>query len=418
MSVGVLRRYAVPVTIALPIALAGLVAGDGRLPSPFHPDESTVRTVSSPGGLGIRDLPRDPRLPDPSDLSGAHPVTQPVGTSAVRQAAAREESPGPDTSDLALPARVLQAYRSAARDLARSDSSCHLDWPLLAGIGKVESGHAYGGEVDRRGDTLVPILGPVLDGGPGVAAIPDTDDGRWDTDETWDRAVGPMQFIPSSWNIYGQDGNDDGDRDPNNVNDASLASADYLCAYDRDVSVRKERRAAVFSYNHSWDYVDLVLAWADAYAGGTPVLTGSLALALEDPTKPPAGGGAGGTGAGDDTDASGAVTATATPTAPASAAPVAEPTGATDVATGGSTPEPTATAEASPTAEPTPAESTAEPTPDPCPTPTGTPSPDETGPTPTGSETAEPTPTPTGTATSDEPDPSGTATPEPTPTCP
>src|SRR5829696_6419350 len=244
MSVGVLRRYAVPVSVALPIALGGLALGDGRLPVPLRPDESAVHTVTVPGGLGIRDLPADPRLPDAAEQSGAHPVSYPVGTSAVRQAVAREEAPGPDTRDLALPARVLQAYQSAARDLARSDASCHLDWPLLAGIGKVESGHAFGGEVDRHGDTLRPILGPVLDGGPGVAAIPDTDDGRWDTDDTWDRAVGPMQFIPSSWSIYGRDGNSDDKRDPNNVNDASLASADYLCGYDRDVSVRKERRAA------------------------------------------------------------------------------------------------------------------------------------------------------------------------------
>jgi hypothetical protein len=422
MSVGVLRRYAVPVTVALPIALAGLVAGDGRLPSPFHPDDSTVRTVTSPGGLGIRDLPHDPRLPDASDSSGAHPVTYPVGTSAVRQAAVREKAPGPDTSDLALPARVLQAYQSAARVLHRSDASCRLDWPLLAGIGKVESGHAYGGEVNRRGDTLVPILGPVLDGGAGVAAIPDTDDGRWDTDETWDRAVGPMQFIPSSWSLHGQDGNHDGNRDPNNVNDASLASADYLCAGGRDVSERKQRRAAVFSYNHSWDYVDLVLAWADAYAGGTPVLTGSLAMALDGPAKRSKdGGGHDGSGTGDaPADATGEVGTTAPP----SAAPVAEPTASAepgDAGSGGSTPEATASSDPVQTAEPTPSQTTAEPNPtttaeptkDPCPSPTETPSAESTA-TPTGSATAEPGATPTATET---PDPSGTTTPDPSPTC-
>ena len=416
MSVGVLRRYAVPVSVALPIALAGLALGDGGLPTPFQPDESAVHTVTSAGGLGIRDLPPDPRIPDPSDLSGAHPVTYPVGTSAVRQAAAREGAPGPDTSDLALPARVLQAYQSAARDLRSSDASCHLDWPLLAGIGKVESGHAYGGEVDRHGDTLVPILGPVLDGGPGVAAIPDTDGGRWDTDETWDRAVGPMQFIPSTWSIHGADGNSDGKQDPNNVNDASLAAGDYLCADGRDVSIRKQRRAAVFSYNHSWDYVDLVLAWADAYAGGTPVLTGSLAMAIEDPLKKSKDSGSGadadaGAGAG-----SGGATVGVTPTAPASAAPVSEPAASGDPGAGGATPDPTASSEPSPSAEPTPVESTTEPTPtdSPCPSPTGTPSPDASTATPSDTATAEPSATPTDTAT---PDPSGTASPDPTPIC-
>ena len=102
-----------------------------------------------------------------------------------------------------------------------------------------------------------------------MAAIRDTDNGRWDDDRTWDRAVGPMQFIPSSWAIHGADGNGDGVRDPNNVADAALASAGYLCTGDRNVSVEEDRRAAVYSYNHSWDYVDLVLQWASAYANGT-----------------------------------------------------------------------------------------------------------------------------------------------------
>jgi hypothetical protein len=419
MSVGVLRRYAVPVTVALPIALAGLVAGDGGLPSPFHPDDSTVRTVTAPGGLGIQDRPPDPRLPDPSDATGAHPVTYPVGTSAVRQAATREEAPGPDTTDLALPARVLQAYQAAARDLRRSDAACHLDWPLLAGIGKVESGHAYGGEVDRRGDTLEPILGPVLDGGPGVAAIPDTDDGRWDTDDTWDRAVGPMQFIPSSWTIHGEDANHDGRRDPNNVNDASLASAGYLCSGDRDVSERRDRRQAVFSYNHSWDYVDLVLAWADAYAGGTPVLTGSLAMALDDPTARSKGGD--GPGAGSSTGDHTAGEVAAMP--PPSAAAVAEPTASADAggSSPASTPEPTASGDPGQTADPTPSE-TSEPTSSasatpaqPCPTstPSETASPsDSATATPSDSATAAPTDSATATPT-ETPEPSATSTPDP-----
>ena len=330
MSVGLLRRHGVPLLVAASLLLAGLGIADGPWPRPFADDNETVTAVPESGRLA-GDLPDgvpDPRLDQP-EATGAHPVSFPVGTSAVRSAVARE-LPGPDTADLALPARVLQAYRSAAASLGRSDAGCHLTWPLLAGIGKVESGHAYGGAVDRHGDTLEPILGPVLDGGPGVAAIPDTDNGRWDTDDTWDRAVGPMQFIPSSWSIHGQDGNHDGRRDPNNVVDAALASGSYLCTGDRDVDVEKDRRAAVFSYNHSWDYVDLVLAWADAYAGGTPVLTGSLALALEDPMKrsKDAGEASG--------DGSGHATGDVSAAAPPSAAPVSEPTASADAAAPGS----------------------------------------------------------------------------------
>ena len=57
---------------------------------------------------------------------------------------------------------------------------CHITWPLLAGIGKVESAHASGGKVDANGNTRGKILGPVLDGGPGMAAIADTDQGVYD----------------------------------------------------------------------------------------------------------------------------------------------------------------------------------------------------------------------------------------------
>ena len=114
-----------------------------------------------------------------------------------------------------------------------------------------------------------PILGPVLNGVGDVAAIPDTDGGRWDGDTTWDRAVGPMQFIPSSWAVWGRDGDGDGSADPSDVDDAAMATASYLCAGGRDLRDEKDRRSAVFSYNHSWDYVDLVLAWADAYATGS-----------------------------------------------------------------------------------------------------------------------------------------------------
>jgi len=408
-----LCRHGVPLLVAASLLVAGFGITEGPWPRPFADDRATVTAVPENGRLGgdIPDGIPDPRLDQP-EATGAHPVSYPVGTSAVRSAVARE-LPGPDTADLALPARVLQAYRSAAASLSRSDAGCHLSWPLLAGIGKVESGHAYGGAVDRHGDTLEPILGPVLDGGPGVAAIPDTDDGRWDTDDTWDRAVGPMQFIPSSWVIHGADGNHDGRRDPNNVVDAALASGGYLCTDDRDVEVEKDRRAAVFSYNHSWDYVDLVLAWADAYAGGTPVLTGSLgALSDDDPSgrhRRPGGGDGTADGSTDDE-------AVAAISAPASAAPVAEQTGEpTAAGGGGTTPEPTG----STGAEPTTSTATADPTPD-C-TPTSSPS-DSTTPEPTDTATAEATttPDPTDTASPDASgtaDPSGTPSPSDTPAC-
>ena len=100
-----------------------------------------------------------------------------------------------------------------------------------------------------------------------------------------------MQFIPSSWAVWGRDGDGDGRSDPSDIDDAALATAVYLCAGDRDLTVEKDRRGAVFSYNHSWDYVDLVLAWADAYATGTPPATVHAVGAARRPCRRPAGPG-------------------------------------------------------------------------------------------------------------------------------
>ncbi|QTR06132.1 lytic murein transglycosylase, partial [Saccharothrix algeriensis] len=192
---------------------------------------------------------------------------------------------------LGIPGVMLDAYMKAADRLAATTPGCNLHWSLLAGIGRIESGHARGGRVDARGDTVHPILGPVLNGGPGIAAIRDTDGGRYDSDTTWDRAVGPMQFIPSTWAGYAADGNGDGQANPNNVYDATAGAGNYLCAGGGDLSDPEQRAKAVFRYNHSDEYVRTVLFWADAYADGVtpmPGLTGSdedfLPVGDEEPT--------------------------------------------------------------------------------------------------------------------------------------
>lgn len=170
-------------------------------------------------------------------------------------------------SELGIPGIVLQAYKQAADQLSGSDPSCRIDWETLAGVGKVESGHARNGQVGADGTTFEPILGPVLDGGA-YARIPDTDDGVLDGDTVWDRAVGPMQFIPGTWSFIGTDGNDDGVASPHNIFDAALSAGVYLCAGSRDLSVRASLDAALHTYNNSDSYVALVLAWIDGYRAG------------------------------------------------------------------------------------------------------------------------------------------------------
>ncbi|MFE9864593.1 lytic transglycosylase domain-containing protein [Streptomyces sp. NPDC005506] len=172
------------------------------------------------------------------------------------------------SAESGIPASVLAAYKKAQQSIASSDAACRLPWQLLAAIGKVESGQARGGRVDANGTTFSPILGPVLNG-QGFAMIKDTDNGAYDGDSTHDRAVGPMQFIPSTWATWGQDGNDDGRKDPNNIYDAALAAGHYLCAGSRDLALAADLDRAVLSYNHSNEYLRTVRSWFDYYKRGT-----------------------------------------------------------------------------------------------------------------------------------------------------
>ncbi|MET7306315.1 lytic transglycosylase domain-containing protein [Streptomyces sp. NPDC005571] len=192
------------------------------------------------------------------------------------------------SAESGIPASVLDAYKKAQRSIASSDAACRLPWQLLAAIGKVESGQARGGRVDANGTTFSPILGPVLNG-QGFAMIKDTDNGAYDGDSTHDRAVGPMQFIPSTWATWGQDGNDDGRKDPNNIYDAALAAGHYLCAGSRDLAIAADLDRAVLSYNHSNEYLRTVRSWFDYYKRGThevPDGTGVVPPPLDGGTDP------------------------------------------------------------------------------------------------------------------------------------
>ncbi|MER6527400.1 lytic transglycosylase domain-containing protein [Streptomyces sp. NPDC001508] len=170
-------------------------------------------------------------------------------------------------TEAGIPATVLDAYKKAAAKLRSAKPGCNLPWELLAAIGKVESGQARGGRVNADGTTLSPILGPQLDGN-GFALIKDTDNGEYDGNSLYDQAVGPLQFIPSTWAWAGRDGNGDGKKDPNNIYDAALAAGHYLCRYGWDLSVQADLDRAILSYNNSQDYLNTVLSWLEYYRKG------------------------------------------------------------------------------------------------------------------------------------------------------
>jgi membrane-bound lytic murein transglycosylase B len=167
----------------------------------------------------------------------------------------------------AIPARALRAYVAAAVTVNTSAPTCGIGWNTVAALGFVESAHGTygGGSLTAAGQTSRPIVGPVLNGS-GFAAIADTDEGALDGDAHWDHAVGPMQFIPSTWQLVGRDGNGDGTADPFNIDDAALGAATYLCGHGRDLTTAEGWTDAIYSYNQSDSYIRQVRDQATAYA--------------------------------------------------------------------------------------------------------------------------------------------------------
>jgi membrane-bound lytic murein transglycosylase B len=186
----------------------------------------------------------------------------------VLSVAAAATVAGASVTGLNIPLATLDAYLRAEATLGAERPQCALQWWMLAGIGRVESNHGrYGGaQPSLHGDVVPRIVGIPLDGStPEVGTIADTDRGAFDGDVTWDHAVGPMQFIPSTWQRYQADGNGDGKADLNNVYDAALGAGRYLCAAAGSLSGDASLTRAYLAYNHSDDYAARVLDLARSY---------------------------------------------------------------------------------------------------------------------------------------------------------
>ena len=238
---------------------------------------------------------------EPASVSAPGSTTRKVDGSLGREAQTASAS--------GIPAAALAAYQRAETVINAADPRCRLPWQLVAAIGRVESDHGrYGGNtLTDEGVSTPGIYGIALDGTRGTRAIRDTDAGQYDADAKWDRAVGPMQFIPSTWSVVGVDGDNDGKRNPQDIDDAALSSAVYLCSGNDDLSTVTGQRSSVFRYNHSDAYVDLVLSFYEAYSSGdfTSVPNGVASAGYfapaPEPKQPqgPQGGGNGGGGGGD-----------------------------------------------------------------------------------------------------------------------
>ena len=165
-----------------------------------------------------------------------------------------------------IPVRAVVAYAGAAMTKAEQMPECGISWTTLAGVGRIESDHGrHGGSALDANGTAVPGIFGVPLVGVGTADIPDSDDGAIDGDPLSDRAVGPMQLIPQTWRNWHVDAGADGVEDPQNIDDAALAAANYLCRSSGAMDTEDGWRAAISAYNSSESYLRNVAAAAVSY---------------------------------------------------------------------------------------------------------------------------------------------------------
>ncbi|MGW4465535.1 lytic murein transglycosylase [Micromonospora sp. NPDC004704] len=256
-AAGLAGGVLIPATSHVPPSRAG--AGGGPNPDlatpTLGPDGSVAPTDG--GGLPVTPLPTN-------GLPGALPPTArpaEVLTSWAQQASAKT----------GVAPMAMQAYGYAELVLAQTKPGCKLTWTTLAAIGYVESRHgtANGAQLDANGASTPKIIGEPLDGQGNRMRIMDTDRGALDGDVTYDRAVGPMQFIPTTWQENGVDADNDGVKNPQDLDDAALAAGNYLCKGTRNLSVPEDWWNAILSYNNLQVYAQDVFNKANEYGASS-----------------------------------------------------------------------------------------------------------------------------------------------------
>ncbi|MFI7548530.1 lytic transglycosylase domain-containing protein [Micromonospora sediminimaris] len=242
-TLGAPRPVAVDATAELPDALPSDLPPSGAVPPPgqFPPPTATLPPGVTPPGAAA------PAGGRPSDaLAGwARDTGAKVGIDPI----------------------AMQAYGYAELVLAETDRACGLSWTTLAAIGLVESRHgqANNAQLGADGRAVPEIIGLPLDGQGNRMRIADTDRGELDRDTTYDRAIGPMQFIPTTWAEIGADADNDGRKDPHNIHDAALAAGMYLCKGGRNLTIPGDWWNAILSYNDVRRYAQDVFDAANRY---------------------------------------------------------------------------------------------------------------------------------------------------------
>ena len=171
---------------------------------------------------------------------------------------------------LEIPVIALEAYAYAARVAEVENPKCHIAWTTLAGIGQVESHHGTyrGATLSPNGDVSPPSGASASTAAAATCALSTRTTMH---DDGLARAMGPMQFIPETWRLYGVDAHNDGRVSPDNIDDAALSAAGYLCWRGKDLATPRGWITALRAYNNSGVYARAVRDWATAYAAGHPL---------------------------------------------------------------------------------------------------------------------------------------------------
>ncbi|MFI6760413.1 lytic murein transglycosylase [Micromonospora sp. NPDC050417] len=268
-------RLVLPALFILTLVAAAGLAGGVLIPATAHtpPSRDSAHGSQTDPGAPVAGQPSGPAptagaglpgtgLPG-TGLPGVPPTARPADVLAgwAAQTSART----------GVTPIAMQAYGYAELVLAQTTPSCKLSWTTLAAIGFIESGHgtANSNKVDAKGASTPGVIGLPLDGTENRMRIMDTDRGVLDGDAIYDRAVGPMQFIPTTWQESGVDADNDGVKNPQDIDDAALAAGNYLCKGNRNLSVAEDWWNAILSYNDVRIYAQDVFNKANEYGANS-----------------------------------------------------------------------------------------------------------------------------------------------------
>lgn len=195
---------------------------------------------------------------------------------------------------------IAGAFASSSPPTERSaaEPRCRLPWHVLAAIGGTSTDHGrvrsfslVTTRLDGDGSAVPAIVGPVLRAGD-QAFVSDTDAGSLDHDPTNDRAIGPLLLTPTLWSHVGLDADRDGARDPQDVDDAALATAVLVCSTGLDLRSPENQTTALAQLNARPGFArGVVLLAADYRADearhpGTAPVVGPLPSGAPPPSTP------------------------------------------------------------------------------------------------------------------------------------